>query len=208
MLNADERFFWQRAAEDLGTHRTAEAVKRHWHMIKSAPPSINYAPIPMWTRLQRTSVPCKWRPLAYGHPFYLVSSTFYAFAGITLGLLERGKPHAIPGEFLIWIVQTLLTHKSDVVTLGEDNFWHGLDRIHAYTFTAIRSTATMYAYWCWNAYSDVQAGVFACGLVMGLVCIRLSWMAVNRRDAAAFLRWHALWHLALPATAVCVGLLH
>lgn len=96
---------------------------------------------------------------------------------------------------------------SDVVTLGEDSVWHGLDRVHAYSFTTLRTCYTVYAYVMWGAYSRLQAAVFFAGLAIALGCIRLSWRAVMRRDATAFLRWHALWHLALPATAVSVALL-
>ena len=161
----------------------------------------------LWTRLQRTSVPLEWRLLAYQHGPYCISSTFYGTAGLALGYMERGKPHAIPGEPIVWIMQMLFTHQSDVATLGEDSIWHGIDRLHAYTFTVLRAAYTFYAYWFWGAYSRVQATIFFLGLVAALLCIRLSWMAVNRRDAAAFLRWHALWHFMLPATALCVGLL-
>jgi hypothetical protein len=202
--DASDAEYWQTTAKALGTGRTPEAVRQRWltmcRVESTARPSA-------WTRLQRTSVPRDWRPLAYQHSFYLMSSTFYGVSGLALGYMERGKPRSIAGEPIIWVIQTLLTHKSDVVTLGEDSIWHGLDRLHAYTFTILRAAFTWYAYWVWEAYSNVQAAIFLCGLAMALACIRLSWMAVMRRDAAAFFRWHSLWHLMLPATALCVGLL-
>ena len=149
-----------------------------------------------------------WRELAYRHQFYFVSSGFYAAAGLLVGYVERGRPHVLPGEPIIWCLQTVFTQLSDVVTLGEDSVWHGVDRLHAYSFTILRAAYTLYAYCAWGAYSQLQAIVFSVGLALALCCIRLSWMAVMRRDANAFLRWHALWHLMLPATGVLVMLLY
>ena len=157
--------------------------------------------------MQHTVVPRSWRALAHKHTFYYVSSTFYGASGLVLGYIEHGKDHALPGEPVVWVLQTIFTHLSDVVTLGEDSVWHAVDRLHAYTFTVLRAVYTLYAYFFMRAYSDVQAAVFLVGLVTALCCIRLSWMAVLRRDAAAFLRWHALWHLMLPATGLGVALL-
>jgi hypothetical protein len=122
-----------------------------------------------------------------------------------MGYAERGRPHALVGEPIIWVLQTICTHQSDVATLGEDSIWHAIDRLHAYTFTVLRAGYTLYAYWAWGAYSSTQAAVFVVGLVGALCMIRLSWWAVMRRDAAAFLRFHALWHFTLPATALCVA---
>ena len=161
----------------------------------------------VWTRLRRTSVPREWRQLAYRHRFYHMSAGFYAAAGLVMWHAERGRSHALPGEVFVCFVQTFLTHMSDVVTLGKDSAWHGLDRVHAYAFTAFRACYSFYAYAAWSAYSRLQAIVFAVGLAFALVCIALSWNAVVRRDAAGFFYWHALWHLSLPATATSVALL-
>ena len=197
--------YWKMAAHALGTNRTPEAVCQHWSKLCKRRAA--NAPVSAWTRLKRTSVPLEWRALAEQHPFYLISSTFYAIAGLFMGYVERGRPHALLGEPIIWILQTIFTHMSDVATLGEDSIWHAVDRLHAYTFTVLRATYTLYAFYAWKAYSPTQAAVFGVGLTLAMCCIRLSWMAVMRRDPGAFLRWHALWHLSLPATALCVGLL-
>ena len=58
-----------------------------------------------------------------------------------------------------------------------------------------------------GAYSSAQMSAFFVGLALSLVCIRLSWRAVMRRDVASFLNWHALWHAGLPLTAVCIACL-
>lgn len=186
----------------LGTHRSAEAVRQRYRKVANLHRRPSF-----WTRLQRTSVPQEWRELAYRHKFYLVSSTFYGFSGLLLGYIEHGRAHALLGEPIVWLLQTLFTHKSDVVTLGEDSIWHAIDRLHAYAFTFLRAAYTFYAFYALGAYSQAQATVFFIGLATALCCIRLSWKAVMRRDAAAFLRWHALWHFFLPATALCVGFL-
>jgi hypothetical protein len=197
--------YWTMAAGLLGTNRTPEAVRQHWSNMTARRRPMPRAPL--WTRLQRTSVPLQWRALALRHTFYAMSSTFYALAGLAFCYAEHGRPHALFGEPIIWVLQTVFTHQSDVATLGEDSIWHAVDRLHAYAFTILRASYTFYAYFVWGAYSQIQAAVFAVGLSLALCCIRLSWMAVMRRDAVAFLRWHALWHLMLPSTALCVAAL-
>ena len=159
------------------------------------------------TRLSRTSVPKSWRSHAKRHIFYYVSPLFYGLSGLLMGYVEAGKPHAIPLEPVVWVMQTILTYMSDVHTLGEDSRWHAADRLHAYTFTIVRALITSYVWWRMAAYTTLQMTIFFVGLVLSLVCIRMSWLSIRARSVRAFLFWHAMWHTGLPLTAVCIALL-
>ena len=96
-------------------------------------------------------------------------------------------------------LQVLLTYMSDVHTLGSYSRWHAADRVHAYFYTTVRAVYTAYH---WRVYSSIQLIVFWVGLGCGVVCIRLSWVAVMRRDRASFLRRHTAWHASLPLMAL------
>jgi len=144
-----------------------------------------------------------WSPSVGWHHTFLPLHTYRR-----LCRRERGLPHSFPGEALIWLTQSMLTYYSDVATLGQDSLWHGLDRVHAYSFTATRAVFTVFAYWHYGSYSTLQIVILATGLAIGLCCIRLSWLAVMRRRCRPFLRWHAAWHASLPAAAVLIALLH
>ena len=196
---------WPYVAEQLGSRRTPTSVQQHWDELRVRDRSLHPTLV---ERLSRTSTPIWWRAHAKRHRLYYFSPLCYAMAGCAMYAVERGRAHAIAYEPVIWIAQTCLTFMSDVSTLGEDSRWHAADRIHAYLFTALRALYTAMVWTLLGAYSITQMTTFLVGLVLALACIRFSWTkGVRPRNMAAFLYWHALWHIALPLTAVLIAAL-
>ena len=140
LLLVEDEPNWAHVATLLGSGRSADEVQAHYATMQSRSRS-DPKPSPL-TRLSRTSVPPWWRAHARRHYFYHISPSFYAVAGLVMCTAERGKPHAIAYEPIVWVSQTVLTFMSDVFTLGVDSRWHAADRLHACTRRFASRTAT------------------------------------------------------------------
>ena len=119
------------------------------------------------------------------------------------------------------VANGLVSYMGDVVTWGRPSVWKSIDVAMATTNTLIQLAIVGAQCAGWLRMPVLPCFVLAIGIVAALVCKRyaaaddparmrtckrgcapharrLAVLAVARDDCAAFLRWHAGWHLCLP----------
>jgi hypothetical protein len=127
----------------------------------------------------------------YNTFLYPLSCFFYAIAG-TIRIYQKSK---IDGINLI--IQSFISYKSDVDTLGESSIWHPIDRISA-TYTCI-----------YHFYSIVDHPLVLF-LNLGIFCIGYLFLLDSQikysRNDATFEYSHIIWHfVSIPMAISCAN---
>ena len=148
--------------------------------------------------------------------WYRWSSFAYCIAG---GLLfVRSEPmyrHAQPCCFLfpfrsmgaLIFVNGLLSYMADTHTFGRPSKWRAADSYVATFNTLLQFVLILLQIIGPMSFPRDMVTVFTASLLIAIGCKRRAVAAFKRRDRDAYLVWHALWHVVLPAGAVAGQLL-
>jgi len=148
--------------------------------------------------------------------WYRWSSFAYCIAG---GLLfVRSEPmyrHAQPCCFLfpfrsmgaLIFLNGLLSYMADTHTFGYPSAWRTADSYVATFNTLLQFILIILQVIGPMSFPRDMVTVFTASLLIAIGCKRRAVAAFKSRDRDAYLVWHALWHVVLPAGAVAGQLL-
>ena len=148
--------------------------------------------------------------------WYRWSSFAYCIAG---GLLViRPAPmyrHAQPCCFLfpfrsmgaLIFLNGLLSYMADTHTFGYPSAWRTADSYVATFNTILQFVLILLQIIGPMSFPRDMVTVFATSLLVAIWCKRRAVAAFKLRNRDAYLAWHALWHVVLPAGAVAGQLL-
>ena len=161
--------------------------------------------------------PPEWREKIFGSAWWYRWSSFaYCVAG---GLLViRPAPmyrHAQPccGVFpfrsmgALIFLNGLLSYMADTHTFGYPSAWRAADSYVATFNTILQFVLILLQIIGPMSFPRKMVAVFTTSLLIAIWCKRRAVAAFARRDRDAYLVWHALWHVVLPAGAVTGQLL-
>ena len=160
--------------------------------------------------------PPEWREKIYACWWYRWSSFAYCVAG---GLVVvRPAPlyrHAQPCCFLfpfrsmgaLIFLNGLLSYMADTHTFGYPSAWRAADSYVATFNTLLQFILVLLQLLGPMSFPRDTMTVFTTSLLIAIWCKRKAVAAFARRDRDAYLVWHALWHVVLPAGAVTGQLL-
>ena len=160
--------------------------------------------------------PPEWREKIYACWWYRWSSFAYCVAG---GLVVvRPAPlyrHAQPCCFLfpfrsmgaLIFLNGLLSYMADTHTFGYPSAWRTADSYVATFNTLLQFILIILQVIGPMSFPRDMVTVFTASLLIAIGCKRRAVAAFKSRDRDAYLVWHALWHVVLPAGAVAGQLL-
>ena len=104
-------------------------------------------------------------------------------------------------------VNGLLSYMADTHTFGYPSAWRAADSYVATFNTILQFVLVVLQVIGPMSFPRDMVTVFTASLLVAIWCKRRAVAAFKRRDRDAYLVWHALWHVVLPAGAVAGQLL-
>ena len=158
--------------------------------------------------------PPEWREKIFACWWYRWSSFAYCVAGGLL-VVRPVNRYAEPccGAFpframgALIFVNGLLSYMADTHTFGRPSKWRVADSYVATFNTLLQFILIVLQVLGPMSFPRDMVTVFTASLLIAIACKRRAVAAFARRDRDAYLVWHALWHVVLPAGAVAGQLL-
>lgn len=122
------------------------------------------------------------------YPLYLLSCITYLLVGLKK-IRDREKIFGI-----LLMIQTYVTFKSDVMTIGKHSIWHLIDRYYA--------TLLSILYFVMNSENYIKkATIFVAGshlLRNSQIFYYKSKFYPSDYNISRFMMWHTIWHMFVP----------
>ena len=158
--------------------------------------------------------PPEWREKIFACWWYRWSSFAYCVAGGLL-VVRPVNRYAEPccGAFpframgALIFVNGLLSYMADTHTFGRPSKWRVADSYVATFNTLLQFILIVLQVLGPMSFPRDMVTVFTASLLIAIWCKRKAVAAFASRDRDAYLVWHALWHVVLPAGAVAGQLL-
>ena len=159
--------------------------------------------------------PPEWREKIFGSAWWYRWSSFaYCLAGGLL-VVRPVNRYAEPccGAFpframgALIFLNGILSYMADTHTFGYPSAWRAADSYVATFNTILQFVLILLQIIGPMSFPRDMVTVFTASLLIAIWCKRRAVAAFKRRDRDAYLVWHALWHVMLPAGAVTGQLL-
>ena len=155
---------------------------------------------------------CKCRPREWRHHihntwWYKASSFTYCVVGLITVLhshrLVECAP-AFPFRLLgvLVVANGITSYMGDVHTWGDQSNWKSVDILLAHTNVALQCLLILMGLTGVASFPLSALGAHAVGVGIALLCKAL---ADQARDCHEYMRYHALWHIVLPVSALISG---
>ena len=105
------------------------------------------------------------------------------------------------------LLNGLLSYMADTHTFGYPSAWRAADSYVATFNTLLQFILVLLQVLGPMSFPRKMVAVFTTSLLVAIWCKRRAVAAFKRRDRDAYLVWHALWHVVLPAGAIIGQLL-
>ena len=156
--------------------------------------------------------PCEYQPSGWRH--HIHSTWWYKASSFTycvIGLITVLHPHRLvecapvfPFRLLgvLVVANGITSYMGDVHTWGDQSHWKSVDILLAHTNVALQCLLIVMGLTGVAAFPLSALGVHAVGVGVALLCKRLAEEALEPHE---YMKYHALWHLVLPVSALISG---